>query len=448
MSTYSKFYQTLRRFWPGGAETQRHLQALEQNQRLSVDEFQAVQLQKIQQLVDHAYEHVPYYRRRYDEVGFKPGDINKLSDFEQLPFLTRDDINTYRDELIARNHDKATLTFNETGGSTGRPMQFYVADTFWWSNQANNFRLHRWYGKEEGDKMAWLWGAQEDMPLWSRRKQVRAAIMRERFLNAFTMTEAKMKAFADMLVKWKPSMYKGYASVLTLFAEFVQQRGYELRPHFIEVTSEKLSQAQREIIEGVFQCPVADHYSCREMGTMAYQAPSGQILALADMRYMEIVAQDNPVPPDTMGEVVMTSLTQYAFPFIRYKNNDLGLWDAAPASDGKPFPVIKELLGRTNDFLVSADGKFVHSEFFAYTFRVKPEVARYQIYQPDREHLEVRLTLKQEVSPAWLEAAKSEVQERFGQGTQVTLEVVDDIELTKAGKHRYIISKVKPDFTS
>ncbi len=448
MELYTKLYQTLRRLWPGGAETQRHLQALTRNEQLSVDEFQALQLHKLQQLVDHAYQHVPYYRRRFGEVGYQTGDLTSFDDFAKLPFLTREDINEYRDDLIAETYDQADLYFNETGGSTGRPMQFYIADTFWWSNQANNFRVHRWYGKEEGDRVAWLWGAQEDMPEWSWRRRLRSAIMRERYLNAFTMTAEKMDAFAKMLLSWQPTMYIGYASVLTLFAEFVEQKGYTLRPRFIEVTSEKLSQAQREIIERVFGCPVADHYSCREMGTMAYQAPNRKLLSLGDMRYMEVVAHDAPAPRGTMGEVVMTSLTQYAFPFIRYKNNDTAIMSAEPSPDGKPFPVIEEILGRKNDFLVSADGKFVHSEFFAYTFRVKPEVARYQVYQPDREHLEVRLTLKESVSEAWLESAKAEVQDRFGVGTEVSLVVVDDFELTKVGKHRYIISEVKPDFVS
>jgi phenylacetate-CoA ligase len=104
-------------------------------------------------------------------------------------------------------------------------------------------------------------------------------------------------------------------------------------------------------------------------------------------------------------------------------------------------------VGRTNDFLVSADGKFIHSEFFAYTFRVKPEVVRYQIYQPDRTHLHIRLVCKQPVSDEWLAGARAEVQERFGPDTQISLEIVDDIPLTPAGKHRYIISEVQPDFS-
>jgi phenylacetate-CoA ligase len=95
---------------------------------------------------------------------------------------------------------------------------------------------------------------------------------------------------------------------------------------------------------------------------------------------------------------------------------------------------------------VTSEGKFVHSEFFAYTFRVKPEVLRYQVYQPERERLEIRLVCELPVSDAWLEEAKGEVQDRFGPATQITIIVVDDIPLTMAGKHRHIVSEITPAF--
>jgi hypothetical protein len=68
------------------------------------------------------------------------------------------------------------------------------------------------------------------------------------------------------------------------------------------------------------------------------------------------------------------------------------------------------------------------------------------VYQPDKEHLKVRLVCKQEVDSAWLEEVRGELKVRFGERMQISLQVVDDIELTPAGKHRFIISEVKPNF--
>ncbi len=442
---YPVIYRMLRLLWPGGMETRRHLLQLEETQWLSADELQALQLSRLQQLVRHAYDNVPFYRERYQQAGIHPEDIQSLQDFQALPFLTRQDVEAHRDDLLAQDFP-SRIESNETGGSTGEPMRFYIGRSFWWWNAANWFRVRRWYGVREGEKLAWFWGAKEDMPSWSRRRRIRAWLMQERYLNAFNMTPAKMGAFAEMLTQWQPAMFKGYASTLTLFARYIQEQGVVIRPHYIETTSEKLSEPQRALLEEVFACPVADHYSSREMGTMAYQCPEGGFHICADVRYMEVVANGQVVGPGKMGEVVVTSLNQYAMPFIRYKNGDMGILQEGQCACGRGLPLLKEIVGRTNDYLVTADGRFVHSEFFAYTFRVKPEVIRYQVYQPDREHLEIRLVCAQEMGGAWTTGIHDEVQARFGASTHISIEIVDHIELTPAGKHRYIISEVTPDF--
>ncbi|HNT76271.1 MAG TPA: hypothetical protein PKH77_14750 [Anaerolineae bacterium] len=444
---YPTVYRATRLLWPGGMETRRHLRELERTQWLSRDELQQVQLGKLQRLVQHAYDNVPFYHEKYQQAGIHPRDIRSLADFQALPFLTREEVRANLPALTARNFERDKLFPNETGGSTGEPLHFFVEGAFWWWNAATWFRARHWHGVQEGDRAAWLWGAHEDMPEWSWRRRWRAALMQERYLNAFAMTESKMQEFAQMLRVWRPKMLKGYASTLTLFARHLQKQGIsDIRPHYIETTSEKLTQPQRELLETVFHCPVADHYSSRELGTMAYQCAQGGFHICADVRYLEVVANGLVAPPGQLGEVVATSLNQFAMPFIRYKNGDVAVYQEQPCACGRPLPCLQEVVGRTNDYLVSGDGQFVHSEFFAYIFRVKPEVERYQVYQRDARHLEVRLVCNQPVSAAWLENARQEVQRRFGPATQVTLQRVDRLELTPAGKHRYIISEVLPVF--
>jgi phenylacetate-CoA ligase len=147
-----------------------------------------------------------------------------------------------------------------------------------------------------------------------------------------------------------------------------------------------------------------------------------------------------------MGEVVVTALHQFAMPFIRYKENDMAIYEPGQCPCGRSFPRLKEIVGRTNDFLVSADGQFVHGGLFAYLLRVNPDVLRYQVYQPDKGRLQVRLVCTQAVSQDWLAETRAEIQRHFGKSTQVVFRLVDQIELTPAGKHRYIISDVKPTF--
>lgn len=444
---YSAIYRTGRFFWPGGLETRGYLRELERLQWLPAEEMEAWQLDRIQRLVNFAYEHVPYYRKLYQNLDINPRDIKSLNDFRSLPFLTREHVKSHLDSLVSSKfRDKAKP--ESTGGSTGEPMQFFLEKSFWWWNAACEFRCRGWYGVQEGDKMAWVWGAQREIRDSDLRARLKARIMRYRYLNAFGLTEAKMQTFTEMLIRWRPVIVRAYTSALCLFAKYIKEHGVAcIRPKLIETTAEKVTQPERELLEEVFQCKVADCYSARELATIAYQCNVGG-LHVCETRFVEIIANERAAKPGQLGEVVVTSLNQFATPLIRYKIGDVGVYDTARCSCGRSLQVLRKLAGRTHDWLVTADGTFVHGEFFAYAFRDKPEIVRYQVYQPDKAHLQIRLVCKQKVDSAWLEKVHAELSDRFGTGIEISIQIVDEIKLTPAGKHRFIISEVKPDFIS
>jgi phenylacetate-CoA ligase len=422
-----------------------HLKELERTQWLSRPELEAWQFTRIQRVLKYAYEHVPYYHRLYKRLDIHPNDIKNLEDFANLPFLTKEDINNHLDDLVSPElRDKAKM--DQTGGSTGEPARFFLEKAWHWWDAALEFRGRGWYGLSEGDKIAVVWGALRDIFDQGWKPRLKSRILRHQYLNAFSMTEAKMQEFAELLVRWQPAMFRAYASALSLFAQYIKEhRITGIRPRFIETTAEKVTGPQRQLLEEVFQCKVADWYSAREFGTIAFQCEMGG-LHVCETRYLEIIANGKVAQPGQMGEVVVTSLHQFAMPFIRYKIDDMAVYEPGPCTCGRGMPILREVVGRTEDFTVTADGQFVHGAFFEYIFMFKPEVFRYQVYQPDKKHLEVRLVCKQKVDSAWLAQVHNELQTRFGANMQISLQVVDEIKLTPAGKHRFIISDVKPDF--
>jgi len=421
------------------------LQELERTQWLAPDELRTWQFTRIRELIRYAYDHVPYYRDLYRSLDIHPEDIRTFQDFQALPFVTKEDVNSHLDRMISPQLRKGALT-DYTGGSTGKPLRFVVDRSFHRWDAALELRGRGWYGAREGDKVALVWGAQRDMHEWGWRARLKAKIVRERYLNAFSMTESKMKAFAEMLIRWQPAMFRAYGSALCLFAEYVRDRGIDgIRPRFTELTAEKVTGPQRQLLEEVFHCSVATWYSSREMGTIAFQCPPGG-RHVCETRYLELVADGKVVEPGQMGEVVITSLHQFTMPFIRYKLADIAVYEPNPCSCGRGLPILGEVLGRTNDFLVTADGQFIHPEYFAYTFRARAEVARYQVYQPDQEHLTVRLVCRDEVDQAWLQEVRQELLGQLGNRMQLTLETVDDIPLSPAGKHRFIVSEITAPF--
>jgi len=246
-----------------------------------------------------------------------------------------------------------------------------------------------------------------------------------------------------MLVRWQPTMLRAYPGALSLFARSVKEQGITgIRPRLIEITAAKMTDRQRELFEEVFHCPVANYYSSREMGTIAYPCEMGG-LHVCETRYLELVADDKPAEPGDVGEVVLTSLHQYGMPFIRYRIGDLAVYEADSCPCKRGMPVLREIVGRTLDYILTADGRYVIG--FGSRFFDRPNVVRYQVYQPDRQHLEVSLVCKQDFDVASLKEIRSEIQAQVGESMNISIQVVDQIELTPAGKHRVVISDVTHD---
>lgn len=445
---HARAYRLLRPLWPGGQEIERNLDELLRSQWLAEDELRALQLKRLQRLVTNAYENVPFYRQRYHTLGIHPRDIKCLEDFEGLPLLTREDVRENLTLMVSENTNRRALILDSTGGSTGEPMQFYVDRSFFRRHIANTRRGRAWRGIGEGVRAAWFWGALHDMPEWSWQHRLRSWLKQECYLNAFDLTEETMLGFYRMLENWQPELFVGYPAVLSLFAQSVRDSGQTgVHPSLIETTAEQLYGPQRELLEEVFDCPVANHYGSHESGSIAYECERGGLHVAADLHYLELLADGKPAKPGQVGEVIVTPLGQFAMPFIRYQNGDLAVRAPAPCPCGRRLPLLEEIVGRTNDCLASERGRFVHSAFFNHLLRDMPEIARYQVYQADIGSLEVRLACRQPLTEFQLDSLHATIQQRFGPSTHVTMQVVDQLPLTPAGKHRFVISEVRPTFS-
>ena len=117
---YATLYSAIRPYWHGGRDIRDNRRQLERTQWLSPAELQDWQLERLRALVRHAYDNVPYLRRRYQAAGIQPEDITAFNDFEKLPFMTRDDLNEHLEELVPPEW-RGRVEPNSTGGSTGQP---------------------------------------------------------------------------------------------------------------------------------------------------------------------------------------------------------------------------------------------------------------------------------------------------------------------------------------
>ena len=136
--------------WGMRTRRQRHgkyfyemLRFLKESEWWSQEQICDFQDRKLQQIVHHAYESVPYYRQMFDELGLHPQDIRSQQDLSKLPILTKDDVQRNYEELISRRFKRRDLHINLTSGTTGKPLAIYLTHealqfqwAVWWRHRA------------------------------------------------------------------------------------------------------------------------------------------------------------------------------------------------------------------------------------------------------------------------------------------------------------------------
>lgn len=209
------------------------------------------------------------------------------------------------------------------------------------------------------------------------------------------------------------------------------------------VTSEKLYDHQREKIEQVFGCPVANGYGGRDAGFIAHQCPAGSMHITSEDIVVEIMdSNGNPVPVGESGEIVVTHLATRDFPFVRYRTGDVGVLSDERCSCGRGLPVLKEIQGRSTDFVVAQDGTVIHGLALIYILRDLPGIASFKVTQESLDLVRVEIMRGSEYSEASEQAIEKVFRDRLGERVLVQFEYPDEIMPEKSGKFRYVISKV------
>jgi len=418
---------------------------LEQTQWLAADALQTLQARRLRALLQHAGRHVPYYRALFQRIGFEPDAVTSTADLQRLPLLTKAEIRAHTAEFKSEQ-SRGLARFN-TGGSSGEPLIFFIGKERVSHDVAAKWRATRWWGVDVGDPEIVVWGSPIELGSQDRLRAWRDRLLRTELLPAFEMSPAKLDAMVAAIRRRRPRMLFGYPSALSHIARHAQAHGQRMDDLGIRVafvTSERLYDEQRADIEHVFGCPVANGYGGRDAGFIAHQCPEGGMHITAEDIVVEIVGADGQVlPVGEAGEIVVTHLATRDFPFIRYRTGDRAVLDDQPCRCGRGLPLIKEIQGRSTDFVVAADGTVMHGLALIYILRDLPGVQGFKIVQHSLQRTEVQLVVdgsfRRNVEVPGIEAG---FRRRLGAGVQVTVAFVPAIAPEKSGKFRYVVSHV------
>lgn len=421
--------------------------AMEDSQWWPRERLEALRVQRLRALLTHAAARVPYYRDLFARIGFDPAAVSSVTDLQRLPFLDKPLIRAHTDALKA--DDARGLARFNTGGSSGVPLIFYIGLERVSRDVAAKWRATRWWGVDIGDPEIVLWGSPIELGAQDRVRLLRDRLMRTRLLPAFEMSDAKVDGFIDEIRTLRPRMLFGYPSAFAHIARHAQRQGVrmdDLGIKVVFVTSERLYDHQRTLIEQSFGAPVANGYGGRDAGFIAHQCPSGSLHITAEDLIVEIVDREGRVlPPGESGEIVVTHLATRDFPFVRYRTGDVGVLaapDDAPCACGRTLPVLKEVQGRSTDFIVARDGTVMHGLALIYIVRDMPGVAGFRIEQESLDLTRVKVVTEPGFPADGDARIRAGMKARLGESVEVVVEHVAQIAAEGSGKFRYVVSKV------
>lgn len=423
--------------WRSGQQaTVSYLHEFQQTQNRSLQQIRARQRTALQDLVKHAYDNCPFYRRRLDEAGLPLGEIRGLSDLAKIPLLEKRDIQEHQSSMVATNWPKADLIANHTGGSTGEPVPLFLNQDRRCQREAGAWRHNAWAGARPGDKVAYVWGAVFDLPTNGLKVRLRNWLIdRSLYLNTGDLTEQRMREFCVALNEFQPTAMIAYARSLALVARFFKREGLQPhRPDGIITSAETLSDEDRAVIEEVFRSQVFNRYGCREVSVIASECRHGGMHTMAECLIVEVVnAEGQPCAPGETGSIIVTDLFNFAMPLIRYRIGDMGALRDTPCDCGRELPMLEHVAGRVTDFLVGRDGRLVSGVYVAtYLIGKCPGLGKVQVVQNHPGELAFKVTKVPSESDRDFVIATSK--KMFGDDVQVDIEHVSEIPRTRSGK--------------
>ncbi|QDZ14917.1 phenylacetate--CoA ligase PaaK [Humibacter ginsenosidimutans] len=326
---------------------------LDPEERMSVDELRALQLERLQQTVRHAYENVPFYTRKLDEAGVQPGDIRSLDDVRLLPFTTKSDLReSYPFGMFAVPMSKVAR-IHASSGTTGRPtvVGYTLGDLDRWGDLVA--RSLRASGVKPGMKVHNAYG----YGLFTGGLGAHTGI-EKLGATVIPVSGGQTARQVQLIVDFEPDAIMCTPSYLLTIADAMEQAGVDPRSTSLKVAilgAEPWTNELRRTIEQRMGIDAVDIYGLSEVmgpGVANECVETKDGPHIWEDHFWPEVVDDNgtPLPDGETGELVFTSLTKEAFPVLRYRTRDLTR--LLPGTARPAMRRMQKVTGRNDDMII------------------------------------------------------------------------------------------------
>ncbi len=431
--------------WRFGKRIDPLKRVLEEREGWDPERLRSWQVERLRDILVHCDRHVPFYRRRFREVGFDPSRFDDPSQLEVVPALTKDDIRAHAHELFAEGLSRRGIKRGNTGGSTGVPTPFFLSreEAAWF--EAVVRRCYDWLGIRPGDRIVKIAG----LTYWKDWRLpfiqfVNTYFRNLRSLPAPYLSDDLMDSYILTLNQMRAPVLYGYPSAIELLARRMIETGRKVPSvRVVWTSSETLLDHQRALVREAFGIEPFDGYGGAET-PIAIECRAHQGLhVFQHAKYVEVVDErGRAVPPGRTGRVLVTQFFNRVWPMVRYDLGDLAEWmpDGDPCPCGVRLPKFRRIHGRTGDILVTPDGRRVTIANVTLVFgSIHDQVRAYQLYQDRPDAIEVRIVPTRSFTTATETHIERSLRRFLGDEVHLVFRHVDDIELTPAGKRRILV---------
>lgn len=407
---------------------------LMQSQWWPYDKLLALQTQKIQALVEFAFQYVPFYRNIARDLKIEARDIRTPMDLHVLPIINKQTVNSrYQDFLPEYKFAKVWPA--ATSGSTGEFLKLSWTEDFLAVKSAANLRYWTWAGRGWSDKNIRI--GYPLVGLTGNSFYKRDYRMKTWKVNTAGLNDAKMAKIVEILNRLKPACISGYASAIGLVADFMDENKITLRqyPKSILTTGELIRDDTRDRIERFFRAKLYDWYGMVEGCTSAGQCEYGNYHLNLEYTLTELV-DVNGFP-----KIVGTNLENFAFPLIRYDTGDIGEMSDRGCPCKRELPVMRPVAGRIRNLIKTPDGRrhLVPNNYLA---KLSVSVKEIQIVQKVIDAIDVTIVRKNGFKEEDQAVIDNKLRQLLGHRLDIRYHYKEMIERGPRGKYQMIVSQV------
>ncbi len=344
--------------------------------------LEQLQLERLQSTLNRVYKNVPFYRKRFDELGIDPEGFHSLEEVKSLPFTTKDDLRENYPYGMFAVPLREVVRIHSSSGTTGMStvVGYTKNDIKNWSNLVARVLTAGGVTKDDVVQIAFGYGLfTGGFGLHYGAERVGASVI--------PISSGNTKRQIQIMHDYKTTALVCTPSYALLIADTIRDMGINrtaLSLKYGLFGAEPWSENMRVEIEEKLKIVATDNYGLSEvMGPgVAGECLERKGLHINEDHFLvEVVDPETlePIPPGETGELVITTLTKEAFPAIRFRTRDLTRLITEPCPCGRTSKRMSRVLGRTDDMLIIKGVNVFPSQIEAILFEIEGTEPHYQI---------------------------------------------------------------------